>query len=81
MIRWETDCVTYEADPRQSERLVAECGLAGSTPTATPGVKPTFTELEEDIQLSRQLNTAFRSAAARGIYLSADRIGLQFACK
>ena len=48
---------------------------------ATPGVKATFRELEEEADLLRTLHTAFRGAAARGNYLAADRIDAQFACK
>ncbi len=81
IIRW-CDCyVEYEADPRQIERLIADCGLEGAKPVATPGVKPAFKELEEDTPLPQDLHTAFRGAAARGNYLAADRIDGMFACK
>ena len=81
VIRWCDDRIEYEADPRQMERLVAECGLTGGKPMATPGAKPTFAELENDEELPQKLHTAFRGAAARGNHLSADRIDCQFACK
>ena len=81
MIRWCDDSTEYEADPRQDERLVAERGLAGAKTVATPGVKVGFTELEADEDLPSQLTTAFRGSAARGDYLSADRVDAQFACK
>ncbi len=81
IIRWCNDRVEYEADPRQLERLVAECGLEGAKPVATPGVKATFKELEEDVPLPQELHTPFRGAAARGNYLAADRIDGMFACK
>ena len=81
VIRWCDDRIEYEADPRQVERLIAECGLTGAKPMSTPGIKATFTELENDEPLEAKLHTAFRSAAARGNYLSADRIDCQFACK
>ncbi len=81
VIRWCDDHVEYEADPRQVERLVAECGLEGSKSVATPGVKPTFKELSEDTPLPQHLHTAFRGAAARSNYLAADRIDGQYACK
>ena len=81
IVRWCPDRVEYEADPRQVERLIAECGLEGCKPMATPGVKATFTELENDEELPRRLHTAFRGAAARGNYLAADRIDSQFGCK
>ena len=41
---------------------------------ATPGVKPTFTELEAGEALPSKLNTASRGAAARGNHLAAGRI-------
>ena len=39
VIRWCADSIEYEADPRQVERLVAECGLEGAKSVVTPGVK------------------------------------------
>ena len=82
VIRWCDGRLEYECDPRQIERLVAECGLTGAKPAATPGVKPTFKELTEDnSELPGHLTTAFRGAAARGNYLAADRVDVQFACK
>ena len=81
IIRWCQDSVEYEADPRQAERLIAECGLEGSGALSTPGVKPTFQQLELDTELPAQLWTAFRGAAARANYLAADRLDGQFACK
>ena len=82
VVRWHDDRIEYECDPRQIERLVAECGLEGAKPVATPGVKPTFHELEEENnELPSNLTTAFRGAAARGNYLASDRLDVQFACK
>lgn len=81
IIRWCDHGVEYEADPRQAEKLIAECGLDGSKGVATPGVKPTFHELEADVELRQGLDTAFRGSAARGNYLAADRVDAQFACK
>ena len=81
VIRWCDGHLEYEADPRQAERLIAECGLAGSKPVATPSIKPAFKDLEEDTDLPQRLHTAFRGAAARANYLAADRIDAQFACK
>ena len=80
-MRWVGDHLEYEADPRQVERLVADCGLEGCKSMATPGVRASFAELEEDVPLPQQLHTAFRGAAARGNYLSTDRLDAHFACK
>jgi len=81
IIRWTSEGIEYEADPRQVEKLVQECGLVGCKAMATPGVRTGFQELEADEPLEPRLHTAFRSAAARGNYLSADRIDCQFGCK
>ena len=74
VIRWCDGHIEYEADPRQVERLVAECGLEGSKAVATPGIKATFKELEEDTPLPKDLCT-------RQLYLAADRIHGQYACE
>ena len=71
----------YDADPGQIERLIAKCGLEGSSILTSPGFQATFHELEEDVPLPKGLHTAFRAAAARGNYFAADRIAMQFACK
>ncbi len=81
IVRWCEDRITYEADPRQIERLITECGLDGAKAVSTPSVKPTFKELEDDEGLPVHLTTAFRGAAARGNYVAADRPDIQFACK
>ena len=81
VIRWCDGHIEYEADPRQAEKLIAECGLEGAKSVATPGVKSSFHELEEDTPLAPGRHTAFRGSAARGNYLAADRPDAQFACK
>jgi len=74
VITWCDDKIEYEADPRQSERLVGECGLTGATPMTTPGVKISYQEHEADKPLEKDLHTPFRGSAARSNYLSADRM-------
>ena len=82
IIRWCKQSIEYEADPRQVERLIAECGLEGAKNVATPGVKASFAEIEAaTAELPKPLHTAFRGAAARGNSLAADRLDVQFACK
>jgi hypothetical protein len=81
VIRWCPDRIEYEADPRQAERLIEECGLVGSKPVATPGVRASFKDLEEDVDLPQKLHTAFRGASARANYLAADRIDCQLGSK
>ena len=81
IITWGENGIEYEADPRQAERLVYECGMHGAKPMGTPGAKVSFKEHEDDAELPAKLHTAFRASAARGNYLSADRIDLMFAAK
>ena len=47
----------------------------------TPGSKLTYQDHEADKPLEKQFHTAFRGSAARGNYLSADRIDIQYASK
>ena len=85
IVRWCSDqnghWLEYEADPRQIERLIGDCGLDGAKPVATPGTRLTGEEFDNDTPLESRLHTAFRAAAARGNYVSVDRLDCHFACK
>ena len=81
VIRWTPAGLEYEADPRQVEKLVSECGMTDTNSVATPGVRVAFSELENDPELQTRHHTAFRGAAARANYLAADRPDCQFAAK
>ena len=81
VISWTEKGIEYEADPRQAEKLISECGMHGAKPVGTPGVKITFKEHDDDSELPVRLHTAFRSAAARSNYLAADRIDIMFGGK
>ncbi len=39
IIRWTDAGIEYEADPRQAEKLLAECGMLGVNSVATPGLR------------------------------------------
>jgi hypothetical protein len=81
IVRYTAEGVMYEADPRQAERLIQECGLEGAKSVATPGLKETSAQLAEEKDLEPGLHTAYRSSAARANYLAADRIDCQYASK
>ena len=69
ILRWKEHSVEYECGPRQVERLIAESGLEGPKVTgmATPVVKATFKELEEDSSpLLSHLNAAFKGGQLPG---------------
>jgi hypothetical protein len=81
VIRWTDQGIEMEADPRQAEKLIAECGMEGVNSVATPGLRANFEQVEHDKPLEERLHTAFRGAAARSNYLAADRLDCQFAAK
>ena len=81
VVRWTNEGLEYEADPRQAERLIAECGLEGAKSVSSPGIRSTAAEVLEEKPLEARLVTAFRAAAARGNYLAQDRPDCQFATK
>ena len=81
VIRWGSEGIEYEADPRQPEKLVSECGMDGVNPVATPGVRMSSDQIENDKDLPAHLHTAFRGSAARANYLAADRLDCQFSAK
>ncbi len=81
IVRWTPAGIEYEADPRQAEKLIAECGLTGANTVATPGLRMSKDEAQNDQPLEQRLHTAFRGSAARANYLAADRIDCQFAAK
>ena len=52
VVRWTKDGVEYEVDPRQVEKLIQECGLEGSNPISTTGIRQTAKEISADSELS-----------------------------
>ena len=71
----------YEADPKHREVMIKEFGLQeGSKALVSPGVKGEK-EDEEAQELDRNEARWFRSVAARGNYLGADRGDIQYAVK
>ena len=81
MVRWSENCLEYEGDPRQVERLVRELGLEGAKPVATPGVKASHEQIETDAPIDPDQVSHFRGLAARCNYLSQDRPDCQFSAK
>ena len=79
VLRWTAEGVTYEADPRHAEILLA--GLLGtSRPATTPGaaaakggLEEEEGEAEDDVPLKGDEVGLFRSYAARANYLAMDR--------
>ena len=83
VVRWTRDGLEYEADPRQSEKLLRDFQLDGEgvKDTATPGVKATREQLDADVPLERAKHTPYRAVVARANYLASDRPELQYGAK
>ena len=81
VVRWTTEGLEYEGDPRQSERFVRDLKLEGTKRVGTPGVKQVMEQIQQDKELPSAKHTAFRAATARGKYISADRPEIQYATK
>ena len=78
VLRYTEGGFEYEADPRQAEKLLESLHLDdGCNGAATPGLKPLLEQLEKDKPVPVSGQTEFRGQAARGNYLSADRMDLQ----
>ena len=75
VVRWTSEGLEHEADPRQVERLLEELDLEGEgvKGLVTPGVKPCATQFASERELPENEHTKFRGIAARANYLAADR--------
>ena len=83
VVRWTAEGLEYEADPRQGEKLLRDLQLDGEgvKDAATPGVKATREQLDEDLPLERSKHTPYRAVVARANYLASDRPDIQFSAK
>ena len=82
IVRWVDGVgIEVEADPRQSERLVAQLGLTGAKLVTTPGVKPTVQELEADDIMYDERCKVYQGGSARANYMGLDRPETQYAVK
>jgi len=81
VVHWTEAGLEYEADPRQCEKLVSECGLTGAKSVSTPGVRQSAQEVIDDKPLQKGTETAFRGSSARANYLAQDRVDVQYASK
>ena len=83
IVRWTSEGLEYEADPRQGEKLLRDLKLdAPDVKTlSTPGVKLTRDQLESEQPLARERSGPFRAVAARANYLASDRPDVQYAAK
>ena len=61
---WTKDGMSYEADPRQAEKLVGEFRLEGCRAVSTLGPEPTPQQVADDKPLPVSQATPFRAVTA-----------------
>jgi hypothetical protein len=83
IVRWTDAGLEYEADPRQTEKLLRDLklGEADTKALGTPGVKSTKEQFDADQPLAPDKSSPFRAVSARSNYLAMDRPDMQFAAK
>ena len=81
IVRWTSEGLEYEADPRQIEQVIRDLGLKGCKAVGTPGVRQTFEQIQADKDLDMPKQKPYRGLAARTNYLAADRPYVQYAAK
>ncbi len=83
VVRWTSEGLEMEADPRQAEKLLRDLKLDGDgvKTAASPGVKATREQLDADVPLEKHKATPYRAVVARANYMASDRPEIQFAAK
>ena len=83
VVLWTDQGLELEADPRQAEKLLRDLKLNGDgvKAAASPEVRATREQLEEDADLDASKRTPYRAVVARANYLASDRPELQFSSK
>ena len=94
IIRWETDGISYEPDPRHAEIIAKEMGVDGTKGVVSPSIKESIDDEEtpakgtpdggspyEGVELQGAEATKYRAIIARGNFLSIDRPDIQYAVK
>ena len=80
IVRWCSHGIEYESDPRQVDKLLAQCGLVGANSVATCGVRASFAEVENGEPFSSRPRAASRGAAARANLLGSRPDPLPVCC-
>ena len=80
LIRWTTEGLEVEGDPRHAQTLLEEWEMMECKHVETPGVKRSVVATERE-EMSPAEATKYRRAAARITYMAQDRPDLAFAAK
>ena len=80
-MRWTSQGLEYEADPRQAEKLIRDTQLQGANAVTTPGTKPLPRQREQEQPLSMSDFKRLRGQAGLANYLGPDRPDVIYAAK
>ena len=71
VVRWTDDGLEYEADPRQSQKIIESIGLDSDNVRSivTPGFKPTKQQIDSEKELEQQERTPDQGNGAKYNYL------------
>ena len=82
IITWSNEGIWWEPDPRHAELIIKWLGTGQPGKVKTPLAKPSQEELQhEEVPLSAEDATMYRSIAMRAAYLAQDRPDLQTATR
>ena len=80
LVRWETDGITYQADPKHRRIVMEKFGLTAESKALTVNGKADDPEEDEE-ELTAEEATEFRSVAARLNFAAQDCPDIQFPTK
>ena len=88
ILRWTSEGIEYEADPRHAEIILQQLNIEACKPVVTPGTREEGRAKDGDVDnmmVDRPLEdsrcTAYRGIVARANYLSPDRPDIAYAVK
>lgn len=82
IVRWDTDGVEYEVDPRHVEKLLLDVKMENCRGLPPLGVEPSSEDAEKlEAPLTGDVVTLYWSGVARCNYLSVDRPDIPFESK
>ncbi len=79
IVKWTSEGIQYEADPRHAELIIQHLGLEGAKGCKTQWQNNETDGDEEELTAEQQ--TRYRAVAARMNYLAQDRVDIQYATK
>jgi hypothetical protein len=81
IISYTDDGIEYEADQRHAEAMIRDLNMNEAKALSTPGSDEAYLSESKGDMLNQHYESIYRSVAAKGNYIAADRPDIQFAVK